>query len=64
MDEEMRKQEAERLKLIGTMTEQSTSDPVDSQAQDLGNPDIQDPEAAASSTIGQAMVPTLRLNPF
>ena len=46
------------------MTEQSAFNPVDSQAQDLGNPDIQDPEAAAGSTIGQAMVPTLRLIPF
>ena len=46
------------------MTEQSTYDPVDSQAQDLGNPDIQYPEAAAGSTIGQAIVPTLRLIPF
>ena len=46
------------------VTEQSASDPIDSQAQDLGNPDIQDPEAAAGSTIGQDMVPTLRLIPF
>ena len=30
----------------------------------MGNLDIQDPEAAASSTTGQAMVPTLRLIPF
>ena len=30
----------------------------------MGNPDIQDPEAAVGSTTGQAMVPTLRLIPF
>ena len=30
----------------------------------MGNPDIQDPEAKAGSTTGQAMVPTLRLIPF
>ena len=48
MDEELRKQEAERLKL----TEQQAFDPVDIQVQDVGNPDVQDPEAAASSTIG------------
>ena len=30
----------------------------------MGNPDIQDPEAAAGSTTGQAMVPTLKLIPF
>ena len=64
MDEELKKQEAEKMKLIETMSEQSTSDTADSQAQDLGNPDIQDPEAAASSTPGHAMVPTLRLIPF
>ena len=44
MDEALRKQEAERLKLTGEMTEQSAFDPVESQAQDLGNPNIQDPE--------------------
>ena len=64
MDEELKKQEVERPKLTGAVTEQSASDPVDSQAQDLGNPDIQDPMEAAGSTIGQAMVPTLRLIPF
>ena len=52
MDEELRKQEVERLKLTGAVTKQSASNPVDSQAQDLGNPDIQDPEVAASNTIG------------
>ena len=46
------------------MTEQSASDAADSQAQDLENPDIQDPEAPTSSTLGQAMVPTIRLIPF
>ena len=30
----------------------------------MENPDIQDPEVAAASTPGQAMVPTLRLIPF
>ena len=64
MDEELKKQELERLKLTGAVTEQSAFDPVDSQAQDLGNPDIQDLEAAAGSTTVQAMVPTLRLIPF
>ena len=46
------------------MTEQSASDAVDIQAQDLENPDIQDPEVPVSNTSGQAMVPTLRLIPF
>ena len=64
MDEELKKQEAERLKLTGAVTEQSASNPIDSQAHELGIPDIQDPEAADGSTIGQAMVPTLRLIPF
>ena len=62
MDEELKKQEVERLKLTGA--EKSASDPIDSRAQDLGNSDIQNPEASASSTIGQDMVPTLRLIPF
>ena len=56
MDEELRKQEAERLKLTGSMTEQQASDPIDIEVQDMGNPDFQDPEAAASSTLGQAVV--------
>ena len=30
----------------------------------MGNPDTQDPEAAASSKLGQVVVPTLRLIPF
>ena len=60
MDEELRKKEAERLKL----TEQQASDPVEIQVQDVGNPDVQEPKAAASSTLGQAVVPTLRLIPF
>ena len=64
MDEELRKQEAERLKLAGSMTEQQDFDPVDIQVQDMGNPDFQDPEAATSSTLGQAVVPTLRLVPL
>ena len=59
MDEELRKQETERLKLVGSMIEQQASDPVDFQGQDMGNPDVQDPEVAASSTLGQAVVPTL-----
>ena len=61
MDEELKKQEAERLKLTGAVTEQLAFDPVDSQAQGLGNPDIQNPEAAPAR---QAMGPTLRLIPF
>ena len=52
MDEELKKEEAERLNMIGTMIEQSVPDIIDSQAQDLGNPDIQDLEAAAASTTG------------
>ena len=64
MDEELKKQEAKRLKLTETVIDQSTSDPVDSQAQDLGNLDIQNPEAATGSTTGQAMVSTIRLIPF
>ena len=48
MDEELRKEEAERLKL----TEQQASDPVEIQVQDVGNPDVQEPEAATSSTLG------------
>ena len=51
MDEELRKQEAERLKLTGSVTEQSASDPIDIQAQDLDNPGVQEPEAVASSTL-------------
>ena len=64
MDEELKKQEVERLKLTRILTEQSASDLVDSQAQDLGNPDIQEPEATTGSTLGQAIIPTLRLIPF
>ena len=60
MDEELRKQKTERLKWI----EQQDSDAVDIQVQDVGNPDVQDPKVAASSTIGQAILPTLRLIPF
>ena len=60
MDEELRKQEAERLK----RTEQQASDPVDIQVQDVGNPDVQYPEAATSSTSGHDVVPTLILIPF
>ena len=44
----LQKHEAEILKLTG----QSTFDPVDILAQDLGNPDPQDLEAASSSTLG------------
>ena len=64
MDEELKKQEVERLKLSGAVTDQSASNPVDIQAQDLGDPDVQDPEVVASSALGQAVVPTLRLIPF
>ena len=64
MDEELRKQEAERLKLVGSMTEQQASDPIDIQGQDMGNPNFQNPEAAARSTLGQDVVPTLILIPF
>ena len=64
MDEELRKQEAERLKLKRSMTEQQDSDPVDIQVQDLGNPDSQDLEATARNTLGQVVVPSLRLTPL
>ena len=64
MDEELRKQEAERLKLTGSLIEQQDSDPIGIQVQDMGNPIFQDPEATASSTLGQAVVPTLRLIAF
>ena len=64
MDEELRKQEAERLKLTGSMIEQQASDPVDIQVRDLGNPDSQDPEATASITLGQVVVSGLRLISF
>ena len=46
------------------MTEQQTSDPAEIQVQDLGNPDSQDPDAIASSTLGQVVVSGLRLIPF
>ena len=46
------------------MTEQQASDPVDIRVQDVDNPDFQNPKAAASSTLGQVVVPTLRLIPF
>ena len=46
------------------MTEQQTSDPVDIQVQDLGNPDSQDPDAIARSTLGEVVVSGLRLIPF
>ena len=52
MDEELKKQETEKLKLTETVTEHSTFATADSQAKDLGNPDIEDPEAAAGSTPG------------
>ena len=64
MDEELKKQEAERLKLTGSMIDQSASDPIDIQAQDLGDFDVQDPKVAASSALGYAIVPTLRLITF
>ena len=46
------------------MTEQQNFDPTDIQVQDLGNPDSQDPDAIASSTLGQVVVYGLRLIPF
>ena len=46
------------------MTEQKTSHPIDTQVQDLGNLDSQDPDATASSTLGQVVVSGLRLIPF
>ena len=46
------------------MTEQQASDPIDIQVQDLGNPLFQELETAASSTLGQVVVPVLRLIPF
>ena len=46
------------------MIDQSTSDPTDSQAQDLGDLDVKDPEVAASSALGKTVSPTLRLIPF
>ena len=64
MDEELKKKEEERLKLTGAVTEQSAFDPIDNQAQDLGNLDLQDPEAAVGSIIVQAMIPTLSLIHF
>ena len=35
---------------MGSMTEQQTSDPIDTQVQDLDNPDSQDPDAIGSNT--------------
>ena len=64
MDDELRKQEAERLKLTRSLIEQQDSDPIGIQVQDMGNSIFQDPEAAASSTLGQAVVPTLILISF
>ena len=52
MDEELKKQEAGKLKMTGAVTDQSASDPVDIQAQDLGDSDVQDPEVDASSASG------------
>ena len=46
------------------MTEQSASDTVDIQTQDMENLDIQDPEVPAVIPLGQSMVPTLRIIPF
>ena len=47
------------------MTEQQTSDPVDTQeVQDQGNPDSPNPTEIAGSTLGQVVVSSLRLIPF
>ena len=62
--EELQKQEAERMKLTQTATEQSASDIEDIQAQYVENPDIQDLEVPGVSTPGQSMAPTLILVPF
>ena len=48
----------------GSTIEQQTPDPADTQVQDLGNPDSQDPDAIVSNTIGQVVVSVLRLIPF
>ena len=64
MDEELRKQEAERLELTGSMTEQQASNHVDIQVQGMGNPDSQDPEATIISTLGQVVFYGLKLIPF
>ena len=59
MDEELQKQEAERLKL--TQTEQSASETAAGQTQDVENPKVQDSQVPTTST---PMVPTLKLVPF
>ena len=46
------------------MTEQSASDAADSQAQDLENPNLQDPKVPAASTPEQSMAPIVRLITF
>ena len=63
-DEELRKQVVERLKLTGSTIEQQPSKPADTQVQDLDNPDSQDHDAIASSTLGQVVLSGLRLIPF
>ena len=52
------------MKLTGLMTKQQTFDSADTQVQDLGNLDSQDPDAIASNTLGQVVVSGLRLIPF
>ena len=46
------------------MTEQQTSDPADTQVQDLDNPDSLDHDEIASITLGQVVVSGPRLIPF
>ena len=64
LDEELQKQEVERLNLTQSQIEQSASDTARGQTQDMDNPEIQDPEVPISSTSGQSVVPTLKLVPF
>ena len=47
-----------------TETEQSVSDTAGGQTQDIENPEVQDPKVLAASTLGQSVVPTLKLIPF
>ena len=51
-DEELKKQEAERMKLTGSTTYQQTSDPTDTQGvQDQDFPESQEPTATADSSL-------------
>ena len=52
-DEELKKQEAERLRLIGSTTDQQTSDPIDTQGvQDQDCLDSQEPTTTADNSLG------------